>query len=40
MTIADSFEDVGRSDLTNKVIAHTFHGDAHNIINHEKPYKH
>jgi hypothetical protein len=40
MTIADSLEDVGRSDITNKVFAHIFHGETHNIINHEKPYKH
>jgi hypothetical protein len=40
MTTADSLEDESRSDITNKVIAHTFQSDTHNIINHGKPYKH
>jgi hypothetical protein len=34
MTTADSAKDGSRSDLTNKVIANTFHADADNINNH------
>jgi len=34
MTTADSAEDGSKSDLTNKVIAYTFHADADNINNH------
>ena len=33
MTTADSIKDESRSDLVNKVIAHTFHADTHNINN-------
>ncbi len=33
MTTADSLEDESRSDIANKVIAHTFQSDTHNINN-------
>ena len=34
MTTVDSLEDKSRSDIVNKVIAHLFHADSHNINNH------